>query len=145
VVDLPQVIPVAQKVVEEEGATDRVKILAADVVSAPLPGSYDTAVLKNLIQVLSPGNAQRMLMNISEAINPGGTIHIVGQILDDSRTSPPEAVGFNMLFINYFDVGESYTEQEHREWLTEAGFVGINRANLLLPGGYGLITAQKPT
>ncbi len=145
VVDLPQVIPVAQKVVEEEGATDRVKVLAADVVSGPLPGSYDTAVLKNLIQVLSPGDVQRALMNISEAINPGGTIHIVGQILDDSRTTPPEAVGFNLLFINYFDVGESYTEQEHREWLTEAGFVGINRANLLLPGEYGLITAQKPT
>jgi hypothetical protein len=55
------------------------------------------------------------LKNIAAAINPGGKLFLVGQILDNSRTSPPEAVGYNLVFINSFEAGESYTEQEHRD------------------------------
>ena len=142
-IDLPQVAPIAQKIVDSEGATDRVRVLAADVLSGPLPGSYDTVVVRALLQVLSPENARLALRNIAAAINPGGTIYVVAQILDDSRISPPEAVGFNLSLISQFDSGESYTEQEHRGWLSEAGFVDIERANFLLPDEHGVMTARK--
>jgi hypothetical protein len=36
-IDLPLVTPIAQKIVEEEGATDRVKVIATDVLDGPLP------------------------------------------------------------------------------------------------------------
>jgi hypothetical protein len=144
VIDLPLVTPIAQKIVEEEGATDRVKVMAANVVSGPLPGSYDVAILRGLLQVLSPVDARQAVKNVCAALNPGGTVYIIGQILDNSRTSPRDAVGFNLIFINRFDTGESYTEQEHRDWLSEAGFVDIERANLLLADEHGLMTARKP-
>jgi cyclopropane fatty-acyl-phospholipid synthase-like methyltransferase len=144
VIDLPLVTPIAQKIVEEEGATDRVKVMAANVVSGPLPGSYDVAILRGLLQVLSPEDARQAVKNVRAALNPGGTVYIIGQILDNSRTSPRDAVGFNLIFINRFDTGESYTEQEHRDWLSEAGFVDIERANLLLADEHGLMTARKP-
>jgi len=143
-IDIAQITPITQKIVNEEGATDRVEVLAADVLSGPLRGSYEAAILRNLIQVLSPKDARLALKNISTAINPGGKIYIIGQILDDSRQSPPEAVGFNLNFINIFDVGESYTEQEYREWLGKAGFIDIERASYMLAGGVGLITARNP-
>jgi len=143
-IDLLQVTPITQIIVEEEGMTGRVKVIAVDVLSGPLLGSYDVAILRGLLQVLSPEDARVAVKNIGAAINPGGTIYIVGQILDDSRTSPLDAVGFNLNFINNYDAGESYTEQEHRGWLSEAGFVNIERASFLLPDGDGVMTAQKP-
>ena len=143
-IDLPQVTPLARKVIEEEGMTDRVKVIAADVLSGPLPGFYDVAILRNVLQVLSLSDARVAVYNIGAAIKPGGTIYIVGQILDNCRTSPLEAVGFNLNFINNYDAGESYTEQEHRSSLTDAGFVDIERANFLLPDGEGVMTARKP-
>ena len=121
-VDRAQVAPIAQKIVEEEEMTERVKVVAADLLSGPLPGSYDAAVLRSFLQVFSPHNARLAIKNVGAAVNPGGKIYIIGQILDDSRTSPPEAVGFNLTFINHFDAGESYTEKEHRDCLSEAGF-----------------------
>jgi precorrin-6B methylase 2 len=142
-IDLPQVAPIAQKIVQEEGASERVKVIAADVVSDPLPGSYDVAVLRGLLQVLSPQEASLAVKHIAAAVNPGGKIYIIGQILDDSRLSPLEAVGFNLAFINTYDAGESYTEREHRDWLAEAGFGEIERANFLLGDGSGLIVARK--
>jgi cyclopropane fatty-acyl-phospholipid synthase-like methyltransferase len=144
VVDLPKVTAITRKVVNEEGLGNRVAIVTADVLTSPLPGSYDAAVLKNFLQVLSPTDARRALASVSQAIKPGGTVYIVGQVLDDSRTSPPASVGFNLNFINRYETGEAYTEQEHRDWLAAAGFVDVARAKFLLPGEYGLITARKP-
>jgi Methyltransferase domain len=94
---------------KRKGVSERVNVVAADVLSDPLAGSYDVAVMKGLLHVLSPQDARRALKHISAAVNPGGTIYIIGQILDDSRLSPLEAVGFNLTFINVFDAGESYT------------------------------------
>lgn len=145
VVDLLLVTPITQKIVKEARATDRVSVLAADVVRGPLPGAYDVAVVRELLQVLSPDAARRAVQNIGAAVNPGGTIYIINQILDDTRTAPLEAIGFNLNFVNRFYTGESYTEHEHRRWLREAGFVDIERAGFLLNDGYGngIMTAHK--
>ena len=143
-IDLPQVAPIAQKIVDSEGATDRVRILAADVLSGPLSGSYDIVILRALLQVLSSEDARLAVKNVAAALNPCGRIYIIGQILDDSRISPPEAVGFNLSLISQFDSGESYTEQEHRSWLSDAGFAEIERANFLLPDEHGVMSARKP-
>lgn len=72
------------------------------------------------------------------------TSFLVAQILDNSRLSPPKAFSYNLNFSNTFDAGESYPEQEHRAWLTEAGFVDIERVKLFLPDSHGLMTARKP-
>src|SRR4051794_7405783 len=71
-IDLPTVTPIAEKIVQEAGATDRVKVIAADTVSGPLPGTYDVAVLRGLLQVLSSQDARRAVKHIGDAVNPGG-------------------------------------------------------------------------
>jgi SAM-dependent methyltransferase len=140
-VDLASVTPIAQKIVAEEGAAERVKVVAADAVKGPLSGSYDAAVLKAFLQVLSAQDARRAIQNVYDVLNPGGKLFIIGQILDDSRLSPLDAVAFNLTFINFFDSGESYTDSEHRDWLTAAGFVEIQRSPLT--DGGSLMTARK--
>jgi len=141
-VDLPQVVSIARKIIREEHIDHRIDVIAANVVTDSVPGSYDVAVLRGFLQVLSAEDARLAVRNIGAAVNPGGKIYIIAQILDDSRLSPAEAVGFNLAFINAYDAGESYTESEHRDWLTEAGFVDIERAEFLLDGS-GLMTARK--
>jgi cyclopropane fatty-acyl-phospholipid synthase-like methyltransferase len=145
VVDLPAVTPLTHKLVAEAGAAERVSVVAADVVREPVPGTYEVAVVRELLQVLSPDDAQRALKHIATALTAGGALYIVGQVLDDTHTTPPEAVGFNLILLNTFYAGESYTEGDHRRWLRAAGFVDIERAPFLLRDGFGsgLITARK--
>jgi len=52
-----------------------------------------------------------VVKNLAATVNPGGKLYIIGQILDDSRTSPLEAVGFNLAFINMLETGESHTKR----------------------------------
>ena len=143
VIELPTVTPITHRFIEEAGAGDRVQVIAADVLRDSLPGSYDVAVLSALIQILSPDDARIALKNVSRVVNPGGAIYIRGSgIIDNSRTSPPEKVGLNLVFINVYEEGQAYTEQEHRDWLAEAGFVSFERISL--PEGNSIITARKP-
>ena len=101
------------------------------------------AVLRALIQVLSPDDAVPVLRNVYAALNPGGVIHIVGVVLDNSRTSPLRAVSFNLSALNQFDEGQAFAEEEYARWLAEAGFEGFARTQL--SAGASLITARKPT
>ena len=142
VVDLPMVAPITQRIVEEAGASDRVQVMTADVLSDSLTGSFDAAVLSSLIQVLSPDRARRALMNIGKVINPGGAIYIRGDIVDDSGVSPLGSVMRNLIYLNIYDEGQAYTEREHREWLKEAGFEDFERR--ILPDEFSFVRARKP-
>jgi predicted O-methyltransferase YrrM len=142
VIELPHVAQIAAKLVAESGASERVKVQPANVVNSPVDGQFDAAILLNFLQVLSPEAARKAVGHIAAALQPGGKVFIIGQILDNSRVAPPQAVAFNLIFINRFHVGEAYTENQYRRWLEEAGFENIQRADFLLTGS-GVMWAQK--
>ena len=144
VVDLALVTPFTKRFIEEAKALDRVEIMTADVVRDGLSGSFDVAVASKFTQVLSPDEVRAALGNVANALEPGGVIHLFTQVLDDSRLSPEEAVSFNLVFLNVYDHGQAYTEQEYRGWLAEAGFVDFERVPL--PSNpNSILTARKPT
>ena len=142
VIDLPTVTPITRRYVEEAGLADRVRVMTADVVHGPLTGAFEVAVLSRFIQVLSADQARCALRHVSQIIAPGGMIYIVGQVIDNTRLSPPEPVLSNLFFLNVFDEGQSYTEHEYRDWLTAAGFAGIER--VVLPNNMSIVRARKP-
>jgi SAM-dependent methyltransferase len=142
VIDLPTVTPITQRFIAEAGAPDRVQVVAADVVHAPVPGRYDVAVARAFLQVLSPDDALQALRHIGAALHPGGRLYLVGSILDDGRLSPLGAVGFNLVALNAFDEGRAYTEGEYRAWLMAAGFAEIER--VVVAEGASIMTARKP-
>ena len=143
VIDLPTVTTFTRKFVDEAEASERVSVISGNIIQQPIKGSYDVAVLRAVIQVLSAEDAHQTIKNVAKVVKPGGSIYILGSVLDNTRLSPLNQVVYNLVYINVYDDGQAYTEQEHREWLDEAGFGEFDR--LTLPGGSQLICAQKPT
>ena len=143
VIDLSMVTPITKRIVEEAGASDRVRVLTADLLTDSLPGSFDAAVLSSVIQVVSRDTARRLLNNVGKVIGPGGVVYIRGDVLDDSGVAPMESVIRNLIYLNVYNEGQAYTEQEHREWLKESGFEDVERK--ILQDGFSLIRARKTT
>ena len=139
--DLPTVVPVADEMIAEAGLADRISTTAVDIVNEAPSGSFDIATARSLFQVLSREQCREAAQNIAAAVRPGGTLFIIGHILDDSRLTPINSVGLNLAFLNVFDDGESYTEQEYFAWLADAGFANMSREPLL--AGTSLVTARK--
>lgn len=127
VVDLPQVIPHTRYFIEQAGAASRVRVEAADLVDGSLLGNYGAAMLRNFIQVLAPDQIARALACVRGVLRPGAIIYISGDILDNSRQSPADTVAFNLVFVNIYEAGQAYVESEYRGWLSNAGFVDIER------------------
>ncbi len=142
VIDLPLVTPITRQFVEEANATNRVEILTADAVRDTLSGSYDVVVARHVVQVLSVDDSRALLSNLAAVLKPGGAIHLLGWILDNTRLTPQNTVGYNLVLLNGYDDGQAYTEQEHHEWLAEAGFVAFER--VVFPDGESILTARKP-
>ena len=63
-------------------------MIATNVVTDSLPGTYDVAVTERMSEVLSPEHARLAVKNIGGAVSRG------------SRVSPAKVVRFNLAFIN---------------------------------------------
>ena len=67
---------------------------------------------------------------------------ILGHVLDDSRISPVEEVGMNLIYLNWGYVGGCYSISQYIEWIEGAGLVDITFDSL--PNGDRIIKARKP-
>ena len=142
VLDLPEVIPIAEQFIHNANLSERIRTLALDVTRKPVPGEFDAAVVKAFIQTLPPAQAAMALSHVAGALRPGGVVYILGNgILDDSRYSPPEAAIFNIVFLNIYRGGRAYTESEYKTWLAQAGFGNVRRVRQ--PNGSSILTARK--
>ena len=143
VAELHGVAPITRRILDEEDAGKRVKVVAANAVSDSLTGSFDVAVMQRLIQVLSSDDVRHMLRNVSGVLKPGGAIYAYGGVLENSRLAPlGDAIEDNITLINTTE-GQMYTEEEHRTWLEEAGFVDIEISKTSF--GQTCVSAVKPT
>ena len=84
-----------------------------------------------------------MLRHVGKSMPPGGRIYIFGNVLWNSRLGPPASLAFSLVFLNVYDHGKAYTEEEYREMLTNSGFTGTTIEHDVLSDGMGLVSAIK--
>jgi len=127
VIDFPSVTPITKKFVKDLKASEKVEVVSGDLTCDPIQGMYDVAFLGSVIQTISAEEARQVIINVGNAINPDGELYIFGSgMLKNSRLSPKAAVEFNLVFINTYDNGQSYTESEYTGWFEEAGFTDFD-------------------
>jgi SAM-dependent methyltransferase len=142
VFDLPTVTPITKRFIEQAGAGDQVEVVSGDAVDEPIPGSYDAVAARGVLQVLSAEQIRSLLKNIAAAVAPGGFFHVIGWVLDDTRQTPENTVGYNLILLTSCVDGQAYTEGEYRGWLAEAGFVDFHR--FPMPNGVSFLSVRKP-
>ena len=123
--DLPQVIEMARERVGAAGMLERVTLVPGDFRTDPLPGGHDLAFVSAIIHQNSPAENVMMFRKIFAALSPGGRIVVRDHILSPDRTEPRPGALFAVNMLVGTEAGNSYTEAEIRETLTEAGFTGI--------------------
>jgi len=140
--DLPRTVPLAASILAGTPGSERVSFETGNILVTPPREMHDGAVMRALVQVLSPGDAARAIANTAAAVRRGGAVYIVGGgILDDDRLSPGAAVFWNLTFMNLYPAGAAYTVAEHAAWLSIARCGELQR--ITLPNGAGIIRATK--
>jgi predicted O-methyltransferase YrrM len=123
--DRPAVIQIARERLAEEGMLDRVHLVAGDFYEDELPCGHDIALLSAIIHQNSPRRNVELFQKVLRAMVPGGRIIIRDHVMDPGRTEPKDGAIFAVNMLVNTEGGATYTFDEIRNWLEEAGFASV--------------------
>jgi ubiquinone/menaquinone biosynthesis C-methylase UbiE len=142
VLDLPASCAVGREIIAEQGMADRVTHVEGDMMSADLGGPYDGALCFNIVHHLPPAGNVALLQRIRSALSPGGTLAVMDLFAPpaDTRADAGALLG---LFFYLTSSAATYTEEQLRDWLGEAGFDRPRRIRLRRLPNLALFEARR--
>jgi (2Fe-2S) ferredoxin/predicted O-methyltransferase YrrM len=142
ILDLPTVLPIAERHVREAGLGDRVTTRTGDLRTDALGSGYDLVLLSSVCHMLGPDENRDLLSRAARALAPGGRVVVSDFILDEDGTAPRQAVLFSINMLVGTPSGRSYRESEYRAFFGAAGLVAVERVRL--PGPAHLVVGGRP-
>ena len=120
--DLPGPLTLASQLVSAARLTDRIRLVAGDFRTAPLPRGFDLALLSNILHGQSAETNQQLLTAVFAALEPGGELILRDVLMNEDRTTPVFGALFAVNLLLHSPTGRCYTYSEVHSWLTAAGF-----------------------
>ena len=116
----------------------RVELVSGDALDS-LPNGFDLVFCSRLAHGFESDENRRLLANVADALEPGGTVVHVDYVR--GRSDRASIFGAHMLAQTAG--GNTYTDEEFEIWLTDAGFEGVEIRNV--PGtAYHSIIGHLP-
>ncbi len=128
VFDLPYVIPMARRRLAAAGLDKRVKFVAGDFTSDPLPSGADLAWVSAIVHQNSRAQNRALFTKVFAALVPGGRIAIRDVLMEEDRTKPVAGALFAVNMLVATTGGGTFTLAELREDLEAVGFVEVTLA-----------------
>ena len=141
--DLPGTLAITARYVQEAGMTGRIRLVAGDYRSDPIPGKYDVIFLSNIIHGESLESNERLIAKLGKQLTPSGRIVIKDHILDESRVQPSVGAIFSILMLLTTDGGRCYSYNEISGWLERAGLSQVREVALPAPLTSSLVIGVK--
>lgn len=140
-IDWPAVLPVTRRVAERHRVADRFTFVEADLMEADFGRDHQIATLGHILHSEGEERSRRLIRRTFDALAPGGTIVIAEFIANGHRTGPPGAMIFAVTMLVNTEAGDTFTFEEMKRWLEDAGFVDVRLFDA--PGPAPLILATK--
>jgi hypothetical protein len=141
VLDLPPVCDVAGEFIAMAGLHDRIETRSGDIFEDPFPEA-DLHFYSNIYHDWSPDKGAFLTRKSFESLPPGGRIVVHETLLDDDKSGPLAAAGYNAGMILWSADGGQYSGRELSEMLAEAGFRQIEIKPTF--GYNSIVTGIKP-
>ena len=129
VLDLPHVIPLTKKYVDEAGLSDNFDFIEGDYLTNDFEGSYDLILLSAIVHINSYEQNKMLIKKCADALNKNGMIVINDFVMNEDRTQPYHGALFSINMLVGTEYGDTYTENEMREWFESAGISKVERKN----------------
>jgi len=143
VLDLPEVVAVAEELIRQQGCADRVRTLAGDYRTMPFPAGNDAINFFGMFHQESPESIRALLKKAYDALNPGGIVHIMDMMTDSTHTKPKFSALFGVNMALTTEHGWVFADTEMIGWLQEAGFVDCTVKPMPPPMPHSFASARK--
>jgi len=129
VLDLPHVIPLTKKYVEEAHLSINFDFIEGDYLTKDFSSQYDLILLSAIMHINSYEQNKMLIKRCADALNKNGMIIINDFVMNEDRTQPPHGALFAINMLVGTANGDTYTEQEMKEWFQAAGITNVERKN----------------
>ncbi len=123
--DLPEVIPMAKEHIAKAGLTDQVEFVEGDFYTDDLPAGADFIWLSAIAHQNSRRQNQELFSKLYTVLENGGKLVLRDVVMDESRTKPEGGALFAINMLVATEGGGTYTFDEFRMDLLNAGFANI--------------------
>ena len=123
--DLPEVIPMAKEHIAKAGLTNQVEFVEGDFYTDDLPAGADFIWLSAIAHQNSRQQNQQLFSKLYTVLENGGKLVLRDVVMDESRTKPEGGALFAINMLVATEGGGTYTFDEFRMDLLNAGFANI--------------------
>jgi SAM-dependent methyltransferase len=125
VFDLPPVVVVTQEFIDRNGVSDRVTTQGGDFTKDAFPTGCDVAIMASNLPQYSRAIIQQVIQKAFAALEPGGEMHLIGEMLDDDRTGPADAALWGLYETLANSTGITHARSDCVGYFQAAGFSDI--------------------
>jgi predicted O-methyltransferase YrrM len=119
--DLPKVVPIATRKIQQAGQADRVTAVGGDFFADPLPKA-DVITMGMILHDWNLEKKKVLIRKAYDALPPGGAFVVIEALIDDARRE--NAFGLMMSLNMLIEFGDAfdYSGADFFGWCREAGF-----------------------
>jgi ubiquinone/menaquinone biosynthesis C-methylase UbiE len=143
VLDLPAVVEATKDYIAEHDVVDRVDTHGADFTQGELPSPCDVVVMASNLPIYDGEVIAGVVARAFRALEPGGEMHLIGEMLDDDRRGPLDAAMWGMNELICGSLGRAHSRAECAGYLAAAGFIDIEVTEFI-PGTLARCFGRKP-
>jgi ubiquinone/menaquinone biosynthesis C-methylase UbiE len=141
-VDWAGMIPTTKRITQRFGVSHHFSYVESDMFEANFGSGYDVATLGHILHSEGEDRSRQLLAKTFRALKSGGTIAIAEWLVNDDRTKPLPSLMFAVQMLVNTEKGDTFSFNEIKNWLEEAGFKKVRKLDA--PGPSPLILATKP-
>jgi hypothetical protein len=119
--DLPEVKPVFEEFIAQQGVSDRVKFLSGNFFTDPLP-SADVLIMGHILHDWELAQKCMLLDKAHAALPKGGALIVYESIIDDERRQNAFGLLMSLNMLIETPGGFDFTRADCQAWMREAGF-----------------------
>ncbi len=144
VLDLPEVAHVAAELIAQQGGSSQITLLPGDYHATAFPQGVDAVNFFGMLHQESPEAIEALAAKAFEALEPGGVVHVMDMMTDETHTSPQFSALFALTMALTTTNGWVFSSTELKGWLERAGFQDFTVRPLPPPLPHWLASARKP-
>jgi SAM-dependent methyltransferase len=122
VLELADVVPVAQERLRAAAFSDRVDVCVGDLLTDELPHGYDAFLMANVVHYFTPETNRSILRRIRAVAEPGARLLLADFWTDPTHTQPLPAALMAGEFAIHVNDGDVYSVEEGAAWLANTGW-----------------------
>ena len=140
VFEKPPVDKIASRAIANRGCSERVRVVAGDMLAADLPADADVHLLSNVLHDWDVPVVRQLLKKSFDAMLRGGVVLLHDAFLNADKSGPLHVAEYSVLLMHASE-GRCYSVAEMETYLVDAGFV--QPTYVAGAAARGVMTARK--